>query len=118
MVSIADEVGMTLLEEDRAGSGAQLFPEEIVAQLPTENQEAAVMVDRILRLLASYSILICSVVNDEVRKARRRYGPAVPFSRAHGMTLFEYLGTDPRFNKVFNASMNECVILTVSVNYF
>ena len=29
----------------------------------------------------------------------------IPFNMAHGMTSFEYHGTDPRFNKVFNEGM-------------
>ncbi|CAL9063276.1 unnamed protein product [Musa banksii] len=29
----------------------------------------------------------------------------IPFNRAYGMTAFEYHGTDPRFNKVFNEGM-------------
>ncbi|CAA7391550.1 unnamed protein product [Spirodela intermedia] len=142
-------IELNLLEIiSRGGSGAQLFPEEIVAQLPTENPDAAVMVDRILRLLASYSILTCSVVDGDGGKVRRRYGLApvarfltpnedgvsiaalalmnqdkilmeswyylkesvlqggIPFNKAYGMTAFEYHGTDPRFNTVFNAGMS------------
>ncbi|KAH9757346.1 Flavone 3'-O-methyltransferase 1 [Citrus sinensis] len=30
----------------------------------------------------------------------------IPFRRAYGMTQFEYLGTDPRFNGVFNEAMS------------
>lgn len=29
----------------------------------------------------------------------------IPFNKAYGMTAFEYHGTDPRFNKVFNKGM-------------
>lgn len=29
----------------------------------------------------------------------------IPFNKAFGMTAFEYPGTDPRFNKVFNQGM-------------
>lgn len=29
----------------------------------------------------------------------------IPFNKAYGMTAFEYHGTDPRFNKVFNNGM-------------
>lgn len=31
----------------------------------------------------------------------------IPFNKAYGMTAFEYHGTDPRFNKVFNRGMND-----------
>ncbi|KAG7980730.1 hypothetical protein I3843_05G198500 [Carya illinoinensis] len=35
----------------------------------------------------------------------------IPFNRAHGMTAFEYLGTDERFNRVFNQAMSNHTIL-------
>ncbi|KAM3319680.1 hypothetical protein P3S67_006880 [Capsicum chacoense] len=31
----------------------------------------------------------------------------VPFDMAYGMTAFEYHGTDPRFNKLFNLAMSD-----------
>ncbi|CAA7392107.1 unnamed protein product [Spirodela intermedia] len=108
---------------NRAGSGAQLFPEEI----------ATVMVDRVLRLLASYYIPTYSVVNGDGGKVRRRYGPlsqgsshrtrmasltrfcrgGIPFNKAHGMTASEYNGTDPRFNNLFKATMFNNSTITV-----
>lgn len=47
----------------KAGPGAQLSPSEIASQLPaaTRNPDAPEMLDRMLRLLASHSILTCSV---------------------------------------------------------
>ncbi|MQM17391.1 hypothetical protein Taro_050362 [Colocasia esculenta] len=60
----------------RAGTGAQLSAAEIAAQLPTGNPQAPVMVDRILRLLASYAILTCSLVHGEDGKVGRLYGLA------------------------------------------
>ncbi|XP_009388361.2 caffeic acid 3-O-methyltransferase [Musa acuminata AAA Group] len=60
----------------RAGPGAKLRPDDIVAQLPTENPHAAEMVDRILRLLAAYSIVSCSVETGEDGRPSRRYGAA------------------------------------------
>ena len=44
-----------------AGTGAFLSPLEIAAKLPTKNQDAPVLLDRMLRLLASYSILKCTL---------------------------------------------------------
>ncbi|KAK4572799.1 hypothetical protein RGQ29_030998 [Quercus rubra] len=44
-----------------AGTGAFLSPSEIAAKLPTKNQDAPVLLDRMLRLLASYSILKCTL---------------------------------------------------------
>nr|AOS51484.1 caffeic acid 3-O-methyltransferase-like isoform X1 [Calamus jenkinsianus] len=138
----------------KAGWEAKLSPAEVAAQLPTENPKAAVMLDRILRLLASYNILTCSVEDDADGKPLRRYGPApvckwltknadgvsmaaislmnqdrilmeswyylkdavldggIPFNKAYGMTAFEYHGTDPRFNKVFNEGMKNHSVIT------
>ncbi|KAL0913176.1 hypothetical protein M5K25_016615 [Dendrobium thyrsiflorum] len=56
-----------------AGPGAQLSPSEIASRLPfISNPQAPVMLDRILRLLASYSILTCSLSPS----GERRYGAA------------------------------------------
>ncbi|KAL0913177.1 hypothetical protein M5K25_016617 [Dendrobium thyrsiflorum] len=128
-----------------AGPGAQLSPSEIASRLPfISNPQAPVMLNRILRLLASYSILTCSLSPS----GERRYGAApvckfltpnadgasmaalcllkqdkvlmeswyylkdavieggIPFNKAYGMTVFDYHGMDPRFNKVFNDGMS------------
>ncbi|CAH9143021.1 unnamed protein product [Cuscuta epithymum] len=45
----------------QAGPGAAVSPSELAAQLPTTNPDAAVMLDRILRLLCTYSVLNCSL---------------------------------------------------------
>ncbi|EXB83827.1 Anthranilate N-methyltransferase [Morus notabilis] len=60
----------------KAGEGAKLSPAEIVEQLAANNPEAPIMLDRILRMLASHSILSCSVVGDgsSEPKFRRLYG--------------------------------------------
>lgn len=47
----------------KAGPGAYVSPSELASQLPTQNPEAHVMLDRILRLLASYSVLRCTLKN-------------------------------------------------------
>lgn len=61
----------------RAGPGALLSPSEIAAQLPTENPQAPVMLDRILRLLASYSVVTCTVeAGGGDGRVERRYGAA------------------------------------------
>ncbi|XP_068634159.1 caffeic acid 3-O-methyltransferase-like [Aristolochia californica] len=59
----------------KAGPGAYLSPSEIASQLPTQNPEASTMLDRILRLLASYSVLTCSLI-DVPGGVERRYGLA------------------------------------------
>lgn len=55
---------------DRAGSGAKLSALDIAAQLPTKNRDAPMMLDRILKLLASYSVVECSL---DASGARRLY---------------------------------------------
>ena len=56
------------------GNGSQLSPRQIVARIPTTNPDAAITLDRILRVLASHSVLSCSVTMDENGKAERIYG--------------------------------------------
>ncbi|KAG2638049.1 caffeic acid 3-O-methyltransferase-like [Panicum virgatum] len=139
------------------GPAATLAPEEVVARLPVapKNPDAPAMVDRMLRLLASYDVVRCQVEEGEDGKLSRRYGAApvckwltpnedgvsmaalalmnqdkvlmeswyylkdavleggIAFNKAYGMSAFEYHGTDPRFNRVFNEGMkNNSVIIT------
>uniref|UniRef100_A0A224X403 Caffeic acid O-methyltransferase n=1 Tax=Hypericum perforatum TaxID=65561 RepID=A0A224X403_HYPPE len=60
----------------KAGPGAFLSPREIASQLPTKNPDAAVILDRILRLLASYSVVTCSPGSSPDGKVERLYGLA------------------------------------------
>ncbi|GMH00267.1 hypothetical protein Nepgr_002106 [Nepenthes gracilis] len=59
-----------------AGHGKFLSAAEIAAKLPTQNPDAASMIDRMLRLLASYSLLRCSSRQTECGKAERLFGIA------------------------------------------
>ncbi|KAL4383372.1 hypothetical protein GQ457_15G011860 [Hibiscus cannabinus] len=139
----------------KAGPGASLSPKEVASKLPTTNPDAPVMLDRILRLLTSYSILTCSLCNLPDGQVVRLYGlgpvckfltknedgvtlsalnlmnqdkvlmeswyylkeavleGGIPFNKAYGMTAFEYHGTDPRFNKVFNRGMSDHSTITM-----
>ncbi|XP_058109010.1 (S)-scoulerine 9-O-methyltransferase-like [Magnolia sinica] len=47
-----------------SGPGAQLFPSEIVAKMPTTNPNAATALDRILRILVANSLLTVQETND------------------------------------------------------
>ncbi|XP_041012363.1 caffeic acid 3-O-methyltransferase-like [Juglans microcarpa x Juglans regia] len=58
----------------KAGPGAYLSPSEIASQLPTTNPDAPVMLDRILRLLASYSVLTYSLRTLPGGRVERLYG--------------------------------------------
>ncbi|XP_061344087.1 caffeic acid 3-O-methyltransferase-like [Gastrolobium bilobum] len=111
------------------------------------NPDAPAMLDRLLRLLASYNILTCEL---PLGKAERHYGlnplakyfvnnqdgvsmiapflinhdkvlgdmwyhltdsikeGGLPFDNAYGMTFFEFHGTNPRINKLFNKGMSDC----------
>lgn len=62
----------------KEGPGAYLSPADIVAHLPTQNTEPPAMLDRMLCLLASYSILSCSVdvLEGSGGRVERRYGLA------------------------------------------
>ncbi|KAI4346260.1 hypothetical protein L6164_013327 [Bauhinia variegata] len=48
----------------KEGEGAKLSAKDIAAKLRSENPEAPAMLDRILRLLASHSVVCCSVAED------------------------------------------------------
>nr|QIC52995.1 caffeate O-methyltransferase [Solanum nigrum] len=133
----------------KVGPGASISPSELAAQLPTKNPDAPVMLDRMLRLLATYSVLNCTLRTLPDGRVERLYSLApvckfltknadgvsvaplllmnqdkvlmeswyhlkdavldggIPFNKAYGMTAFEYHGTDPRFNKVFNRGMSD-----------
>ncbi|KAJ0101950.1 hypothetical protein Patl1_05556 [Pistacia atlantica] len=139
----------------KAGPGAFVSPRDIASQLPTKNPDAPTMLDRILRLLTSYSVLTCSLRNLPDGKVERLYGlgkvckflirnedgvslgdlslmnqdkilmeswyylkdavldGGIPFNKAYGMTAFEYHGTDPRFNRIFNNGMSSHSTITM-----
>ncbi|XVF53205.1 hypothetical protein PTKIN_Ptkin05aG0081800 [Pterospermum kingtungense] len=114
----------------KAGPGAQLSICQTVSQLPSQsNPDGPLVLDRILRLLASHSILTFSLeTNDqeEDEQVVRLYGLA-PVAKyfirrpgggslsplldlfqdkaAHGMSAVEYVGKDSRFGEIFKGSM-------------
>ncbi|KAL5712062.1 caffeate O-methyltransferase [Ranunculus cassubicifolius] len=138
-----------------AGQGAFVTPTEIASQIATTNAQAPIMLDRMLRLLASYKVLSCRLRAKEAGGVERLYGLApvcrflvknedgvsisplvlmnqdkilmeswyylkeavldggIPFNKAYGMTAFDYHGTDPRFNKVFNRGMADHSTITM-----
>ncbi|URE24196.1 caffeic acid [Musa troglodytarum] len=60
----------------KAGPTPKLSAADIAAQMPTQNPQAAVMVDRILRLLAAYNVVRCTVETGADGKPLGKYGPA------------------------------------------
>ncbi|EOA33960.1 hypothetical protein CARUB_v10021455mg [Capsella rubella] len=140
--------------------GVWLSPSEIALGLPTKptNPEAPVLLDRMLVLLASHSILkyrmVETVKNGGSVKIERVYaaepvckfflnrgdgsGSLAPlfmllqselcfktlthlkdlilegkdaFSSAHGMKIFEYIGSDKGYSNMFNQGMSEASIM-------
>ncbi|XVE62538.1 hypothetical protein DITRI_Ditri06bG0125600 [Diplodiscus trichospermus] len=58
------------------GSGCKLSPTEIASRPPTMNPDAASIVDRILRVLASYSLLTYDLVTSKNEHVQKLYGLA------------------------------------------
>ncbi|KAK9997258.1 hypothetical protein SO802_021944 [Lithocarpus litseifolius] len=57
----------------RASPDAYMSFSEIASQLPTQNPDASYMLDRMLRLLASYSLLTCSIRSCKDGSVERLY---------------------------------------------
>lgn len=56
--------------------GASISPTEIASKIGAKNPNAPVLLDRMLRLLASYSVLTCKLQKGEDGTQTRVYGPA------------------------------------------
>ncbi|XP_039168431.1 caffeic acid 3-O-methyltransferase-like [Eucalyptus grandis] len=54
-------------------SSAQLSPIHIVSRLSIKNPDAAITINRILRLVASFSFLSCTLMQDKARRPKRTY---------------------------------------------
>ncbi|KAK2632743.1 hypothetical protein EUGRSUZ_L01146 [Eucalyptus grandis] len=105
----------------------QLSPLDIAARLSIDNPATPDIINRLLRLLVSYSILSLYGLGPRSKffldnkgasnapthmllqektvleswhclKDLVKEGGADPFTRTHGMNLFDYMGQDPRFN--------------------
>ncbi|EEC76863.1 hypothetical protein OsI_15052 [Oryza sativa Indica Group] len=94
-----------------AGDGRALTADELAAaRLPDaapDKAEAASSVDRMLRLLASFD-----VVKRQLAAAVGGGGPSA-FERAHGMRMFEYMGTNRRLNTLFNQAMAQQSMIVI-----
>ncbi|KAL6541457.1 Caffeic acid 3-O-methyltransferase [Orobanche gracilis] len=60
----------------KVGAGAFVSPADLAGQIPTTIPEAGVMIDRILRLLASYNVLNCTLKTLPDGGVERLYGLA------------------------------------------
>ncbi|KAF2323776.1 hypothetical protein GH714_036890 [Hevea brasiliensis] len=94
----------------QAGPAAHLTAAEITAKLPAQNPDAASMIDRMLRLLACYSLLTCSLQTLDDNLIERRYGLSPtggnPFEKAHGVPMYKYISSDQESVKGFNKAMD------------
>ncbi|KAF8029108.1 hypothetical protein BT93_E1702 [Corymbia citriodora subsp. variegata] len=93
VLKAAVELGILemLAENGPSGSAPPLSPAEIASRLSTKNPEAPVALDRMMRLLASYSILSCTLAQGPNGDIRRLYGlgpRSKYFMRAHGASTF------------------------------
>ncbi|KAL9314945.1 hypothetical protein ACSQ67_020397 [Phaseolus vulgaris] len=131
-VQSATELGVfEVLKE--AGEGAKVSAKEIASKIGCSNPEAASMIDRLLALLSSHSILNSSLTSDHRLPPtfHRLYtitpvaaffapnsdgvslGPVMALlqdkiflqSWVYGTHAFDYPRLDSRFNKVFNTAM-------------
>ncbi|KAH9717590.1 Flavone 3'-O-methyltransferase 1 [Citrus sinensis] len=69
-------IELGVLEILAKASPSQLSSSEIAFQLPTNNQEAPTVLDRMLQLLASCSFLTCNLVTNKDGNVFRVYGLA------------------------------------------
>ncbi|KAJ4958252.1 hypothetical protein NE237_025363 [Protea cynaroides] len=94
----------------KVGPRAEISSSEITSQL-SQNLDAPVMVDRALHLLASYSVVTCSLKRYEDGRVERFYMKdailegGILFYKVYGMLAFDYQAVDPRYNLLFNEAM-------------
>ncbi|XP_010520935.1 PREDICTED: caffeic acid 3-O-methyltransferase-like [Tarenaya hassleriana] len=69
VLNSAIELDLLEIMAKNVGFSGQMSPSDIASHLPTKNPDAPAVLDRILRLLAAYSVLTCSV-----RGVERLYG--------------------------------------------
>ncbi|WOG90617.1 hypothetical protein DCAR_0309861 [Daucus carota subsp. sativus] len=89
-------IELDLLEAiSKAGPGAYVSPSELADQLPSSQQGTPVMLDRILRFLASYSVLECRIRESTDGHIERLYGlaPVCKFfvKSSDGVSMAPYL---------------------------
>ncbi|XP_021748138.1 caffeic acid 3-O-methyltransferase-like [Chenopodium quinoa] len=74
VLNAAIEIGVLQIINDKAGLNG-LMPVEIAAQVHARNPEAPAMLDRMLRLLSTYSLVSCTTVTTADGGVERRYKP-------------------------------------------
>lgn len=74
VLNAAIDLGVLQVIHDQAGADG-LLPAEISTQVKAQNAEAPAMLDRMLRLLATYNIVGCTTVSTADGGVERRYKP-------------------------------------------
>ncbi|GMI88841.1 caffeate O-methyltransferase 1, O-methyltransferase 1, O-methyltransferase 3 [Hibiscus trionum] len=75
-LKVAVDLGLLEIISKADNSCGMLSATEIASQLPTNNPDAPSIVDRVLRLLATHSVLTCNNVADKDGHDQRSYGIA------------------------------------------
>ncbi|XP_074582871.1 tricetin 3',4',5'-O-trimethyltransferase-like [Curcuma longa] len=107
LLAAYDVVTCAVADADTDGRPARTYGPAPVCKYLTKNEDGVSMAA--LALMNQDKVLMESWyhLKDAVLDG------GIPFNRAYGMTAFEYHGTDPRFNTVFNEGMkNHSIILT------
>jgi caffeic acid 3-O-methyltransferase len=73
-LNAAIELNVFDIIASRANGDGYMSPSEIASQLPTKNPDAPSLLDRMLRLLASHSLLTSSIRTCEDGRVERLYG--------------------------------------------
>ncbi|XP_038992637.1 caffeic acid 3-O-methyltransferase-like [Hibiscus syriacus] len=73
-LKVAVDLGLLEIISKADTPSRMLSAAEIVSQLPTSNPDAPSIVDRILRLLTTHSILTCEQISGEDGQMQRSYG--------------------------------------------
>ncbi|CAI9107445.1 OLC1v1006796C2 [Oldenlandia corymbosa var. corymbosa] len=81
VLKTAMELDLFELMAQKSGPDGQLSAAEIASYLPSTNPNAPVMLDRMLRFLASFSYLKCNSVPDEDGKDPTRFYSLAPISQ-------------------------------------
>ncbi|KAM3711673.1 hypothetical protein ACJW31_01G125900 [Castanea mollissima] len=101
---------------DRAGPGALLSTSQIASQLPTHNnQDKSLLLDCMLKLLASHSILTCSVATHQHdSQVSRLFGPT-PISKYFIKNKDEFGGSLAPFLDLFQDKYHNRYHLTDAI---
>ncbi|XP_021282891.1 caffeic acid 3-O-methyltransferase-like [Herrania umbratica] len=76
LLKVAIDLDLLEIIAKASPAGSKLSPIEIASHLPTKNPDASSIIDRILRVLASHSILTCDLATNEDGHVQRLYGLA------------------------------------------